>query len=190
LMFGMRPWFANAPPQLGGARVASVIDPISVSRAWALQVLLDAPATRGHPPFAPEWVQHNAPWLARLWGDGPIRSRPLAISQPVLEWSRSDPDGLLAAARHIADKRSIEEDANARRLMQLLTNDPNPKSLRRFYTEELLQARPEALVEAVQILNSHRDEVARALLRYGYTDPNTNGGYLDRDLPNPLLDGN
>jgi hypothetical protein len=186
----MRPWFASEPRQLGGARVASVIDPITVSRAWALQCLLDAPAKRGHEPYAPEWVRQYAPWLARLWGDGPIRSRPLAVSQAVLEWSRSDPDGLLAAARHIADKRSIEEDANARRLMQLLTNDPNPKSLRRFYTEELLQARPEALVEAVQILNSHRDEVARALLRYGYTDPNTNGGYLDRDLPNPLLDGN
>ena len=41
LMFAMRPWYASEPRQLGGARVASVIDPITVSRAWALQVLLD-----------------------------------------------------------------------------------------------------------------------------------------------------
>ena len=34
-----------------GSTVASVIDPITVSRAWAFQVLLDAPATRGHPPL-------------------------------------------------------------------------------------------------------------------------------------------
>ena len=47
----------------------------------------------------------------------------------------------------------------------------------------MLAARPEALVEAVQILNAHRDEVVKIMTRYGYTDPLAIGGYLDRDLP-------
>jgi len=47
----------------------------------------------------------------------------------------------------------------------------------------LLGARPEALVEAVQILNAHRDEIVTIMTRYGYTDPKAIGGYLDRDLP-------
>ena len=40
LLFAMRPFYASEPRQLGGARVASVIDPVAVSRAWALQALL------------------------------------------------------------------------------------------------------------------------------------------------------
>lgn len=190
LLFAMRPWFASEPRQLGGARVASVIDPINVSRSWALQTLLDAPAARVQESSAPEWMRRNVPWLARLWGDGVIRSKPLAVSEEAFEWSRSDPDGLLAAAEYIAAKRSVGKDTNTRRLMRLLTNEPNPRGLRHLYTAELLQARPEALVEAVRILNAHPQEVARVLLRYGYTDPNTNGGYLDRDLPNPKIGGN
>ena len=190
LLFAMRPWFSSQPRQLGGARVASVIDPISVSRAWALQGLLDASAMRDFEPAAPDWVRRNAPWLARFWGDGLIRSYPLAVSQEALDWSRSDPDGLLAAARYIAAKRPLENDTNARRLMQLLTNESNPKGLRHYYAQELLHARPEALVEAIQILNARPDLVARVLTHYGYTDPGTIGGYLDRDLPNPLIDGN
>jgi hypothetical protein len=47
----------------------------------------------------------------------------------------------------------------------------------------VLEARPEALVEGVKILNAHRDEVAAIMTRYGYTDPARLGGYLDRDLP-------
>jgi 4-amino-4-deoxy-L-arabinose transferase-like glycosyltransferase len=190
LLFAMRPWFASEPRQLGGARVASVIDPINVSRAWALQGLLDAPGPKYSEPAAPEWVRRNTPWLARLWGDGLIRSKPLAVSQEAFDWAQSDPDGLLAAARYIAAKRPLEKDTNARRLMQLLTNEPNPKGLRHYYIDELLHARPEALVEAIQILNARPDEIARVMLRYGYTDPNTIGGYLDRDLSNPLIDGN
>jgi hypothetical protein len=190
LLFAMRPWFASEPRQLGRARVASVIDPISVSRAWALQALLDAPAERDFEPAAPGWVRRNAPWLARLWGDGLIRSRPLAVNQEAFDWARSDPDGLLAAARYIAAKRPLERGTNARRLMELLTSEPNPKGLRHYYALELLHARPEALVEAVEILIARPDETARVLLHYGYTDPNTIGGYLDRDLSNPLIDGN
>jgi dolichyl-phosphate-mannose-protein mannosyltransferase len=190
LLFAVRPWFASKPRQLGGSRVASVIDPIGVSRAWALQCLLDGPGVRVSKPPAPEWVRRIAPWLARLWGDGLVESYPLAISQEVLAWSRSDPDGLLAAARYLAAKRPLEADTNALRLAQLLVNEPNPKGPRHYRAEVLLDARPEALVEAIQMLNAHRDEIARVLLRYGYTDPDTIGGYIDRDLSNPLIDGN
>jgi hypothetical protein len=48
--------------------------------------------------------------------------------------------------------------------------------------------RPEALVEAIGMLNAHRDDVVRVMTRYGYIDPRTIGGYLDRDLPNPNID--
>ena len=55
--------------------------------------------------------------------------------------------------------------------------------------KEMLHARPEALVEAIQMLNAHADEIERVLSRYGYTDPRTIGGYLDRDLADSLIDG-
>jgi len=190
LLFAMRPWYTSAPAALGKARVASVIDPINVSRAWGLQGLLDAPGTEDYQRAAPEWVRQNVPWLARLWGDGLSRSRSLAVRQEALDWSRSDPEGLLAAARHIAARKPLENDRNAQRLMSLFTDEPNPRGLRHYYAEELLHARPEGLVEAIQILNAHPAEVERVLLRYGYTDPSTIGGYLDRDLANPLIDTN
>ena len=39
------------------------------------------------------------------------------------------------------------------------------------------------LIEAVEILRTHRDAVVQVMTRYGYTDPEAIGGYLDRDLP-------
>ena len=46
---------------------------MAVSRAWALQVLLDAAdKSRRDPPAAPQWVQRYAPPLGRFWGDGPL----------------------------------------------------------------------------------------------------------------------
>ena len=44
----MRPWYAVQPRQLDGLRVATVADPVAVSRAWALQLLTDA-AAAGRP---------------------------------------------------------------------------------------------------------------------------------------------
>ena len=71
LLFAMRPWYASEPRQLDGARVVSVDDPVAVSRAWALFVMLDAPdRSPRDPPAAPGWVHEYVPWLARLWGDG------------------------------------------------------------------------------------------------------------------------
>jgi hypothetical protein len=60
--------------------------------------------------------------------------------------------------------------------------------MRHYLLQQLLRVRPEAFVEAVQILNAHPDELVHVMNRYGYTDPPTIGGYLDRELPNPYID--
>ena len=170
--------------------------PLAVSRAWALSVLLDAPdRSPPDPPAAPAWVRKHVPWLKRLWGDGLLaefdangrflsrRVARLAVNQQVLAWSRSDPAGLLDAARHLAARRPTDEHQGARRLYALMTDeDPNRPQVRHELVRELFAARPEALVEAVQILNAHRDEVVKVMTRYAYTDPMRLDGYLDRDL--------
>jgi hypothetical protein len=105
------------------------------------------------------------------------------VNAAILEWSRSDSEGLLAAARLLAEKRPLAADPRVRRLYKLLSSDvPDRESIREDLTNQLLVARPEALVEAVRILNAHRDEVVRIMTRYAYTDPLSLGGYLDRDL--------
>jgi hypothetical protein len=197
LMFGMRPWYAVEPRQLDGARVLTVCDPVAVSRAWGLYVLLEGQdASRPDSPASPAWVRMYAPWLARLWGDGLLaefapdgrllrtKVHRLAMNQAVLAWSRSDPEGLLAAARHLAEKRPTQAHAGARRLYALMTDeDPKRPQVRHELVRQLFAGRPEALVEAVKILNAHRDEVVAIMTRYAYTDPMRLGGYLDRDLP-------
>ena len=82
----------------------------------------------------------------------------------------------------MAAKRPNEKDENARRLIDLLTAEPK-LGAKLYLTSQLLKRRPQALVEAVQILNAHRDEVVTAMTRSGYADPQSTGGYLDRDLP-------
>jgi Dolichyl-phosphate-mannose-protein mannosyltransferase len=183
LMFAMRPWYASRPRQLGESQVITVADPATVSRAYALRALLEArdqspPAL----PAAPHWVREFVPWLARLWGDGITKRKPPTLDQTVLNWSRTDPAGLLAAARLVAARRPKEQDENAERLLELITAEPRP-GIKHYLTEHLLSSRPYALVEAVQILNSHRDEVVKVMAQGGYTDPQSIGGYLDRDLP-------
>jgi 4-amino-4-deoxy-L-arabinose transferase-like glycosyltransferase len=185
LLFAMHPWYASAPVQLEGARVATVADPVAVSRAWALQLLLDtADRSPREPAAAPRWVSKYVPWLGRFWGDGLVKVKPLAVNQKILDWSRVDPNGLLAAARILAANRAPQGDRGARRLMELI-GDPNPKSMRARQVEILLSARPEALPEAVGILQAQGDEVVKIMTRYGYTDPEQLGGYLDRDFPAP-----
>jgi len=185
LLFAMRPWLASEPRQLDGAQVAAVADPVAVSRAWALQLLLDAPDLSGRdPPAAPLWVQSYAPWLGRLWGDGLEKPRHLTVNQAILDWSRSDPEGLLAAARRIAANEAVEQDPGAERLLSLLSVKPGPKgpTVRSDLFDQLLEARPRALVEAVQMINGHRDEIVAVMTRYGFTDHRRLGGFLDRDL--------
>ena len=109
----------------------------------------------------------------------------LALNQAILEWSRSDPDSLLAAARKIAANQPIEDDPLSQRLLNLMTTDSKPEGakIRKYLTNEVLRLRPQALVEAVQILNARREDVVKVMTRYGYTDPKSIEGYLDRDLP-------
>ena len=78
----------------------------------------------------------------------------------------------------------MDQDERAGRLFALMTTETNPNGpkVRHDLTEQLLAARPQALVEAVEILNAHREEVEAIMTRYGYTDPKSVGGYLDRDL--------
>ena len=51
LLFAMKPWYESRPRQLHGLRVVTVADPVAVSRAWALELLVDAPS--GGPPEPP-----------------------------------------------------------------------------------------------------------------------------------------
>ncbi len=185
LLFAMGPWYASEPRQLSGARVATVNDPVAASRARALAILLDAPDRRRREPrAAPEWVRTLAPWLGHLWGDDLIRSPRPELNQAILDWSRSDPDGLLAAARLVASKRAITSDELAQRLYTSIAPGANPNwpATRRQLLDQLLLSRPQALVEAVQILNAHRDQVIEVMSNFGYTDPHRLGGSLDRDL--------
>ena len=89
LLFAMRPWYAREPRQLDGLRVATVADPVAVSRAWALELLLDAPDPKPKEP----------PKINRLM-----------VNQRTLDWARTDPQELLAAARSVAAHTGAEED--------------------------------------------------------------------------------
>jgi hypothetical protein len=185
LLYAMRPWYALEPRQLEGLRVTSVADPIGVSRAWALDILLNGPdRSKKPPPSAPLWVQKYVPILGRFWGDGLKTSSRLALNQDVLNWARNDPRGLVEAARIVAGRQGASQAPGARRLIDLITLDPNQETVavRKFYLDRLLKTRPEALVEGARILVDHLDEVTRVMLRYGYTDPGSIGCFLDRDL--------
>ena len=136
-------------------------------------------------------MRQNVPWLARLWGDGLSRSRPLAISSRGSRLVALRSGGASCRrALHRGQAKPLENDSNAQRLMGLLTDEPNPKGLRHYYTKSCCTPGPKAWSKQSRFLNAHPDEVERVLLRYGYTDPGTIGGYLDRDLPNPLIDRN
>jgi 4-amino-4-deoxy-L-arabinose transferase-like glycosyltransferase len=156
LLFQMTPWFASQPIQLDGARVATVADPLAISRAWALHLL----ATGGVDLTSRSAASHRAP-------------RP-RVNQAMLQWAKEEPDALLAAARTIAENRPLDD--NASRLSAILQRSRERYNL-------LLNIRPEALVEAVQMLIRHPEQVRAALLRESFTDPALLGGYLDRDLP-------
>ena len=182
LLFAMRPWYESRPGQLGGLRVASVLDPITVSRAWALQLLLDAPS--GGPPErpgAPGWIRAYVPRLAWFWSDGVPRIGRPSIYAGALDWARRDPEGLRSAARAVAEGRTSGRGA-ARLLAILKRHDPlDPPGARA--SDRLLRSRPRALVEAAEILITRGEDLAAILSHPGYADEATAGGLLDRDLP-------
>jgi hypothetical protein len=179
LLYAMKPWYAIAPRQLDGLRVGTVADPVAVSRAWALWLLTQGPEIRPERPRAPDWVHRLAPFLGRFWGEGLTEAPRVGVYEPVFQWAKQDPDGLLAAARVLAEHHEPGDDSGARRLMALLER-PDLKSAS-YHTRLVLRVRPEALVEAVRILIAHPDAVRKVVTRSLYTDPATIGGTLDRD---------
>jgi hypothetical protein len=182
LLFALTPWYASTPKQLDGLRVATVADPVAVSRAYALALLLDAGAEAPHaPPRVPGWVRRFAPFLGRFWGKGLTKVAPLGVNKDLLAWAKTDPDGLLAAANLLAKQRDPGDDPGARRLWKALTRTEQKP----FFARQLLHARPEALVEAVRIVTARPEAVRAVITRYPYTDPATVGGPLDQDLPRP-----
>ena len=185
LLFAMTPFYARKPRQLDGLRVVTVATPETVSRAWALDAL-----TRGTGPVetarAPGWVRES-PWLRRLgrfWGEGVTKGPPRAVDGRIFEWARSDPDGLRAAARTIAEGGPIEPGSKAARLRAYLDRRFSDRQEDRldWRTSYVLRTDPRTLVEAVEILIKRPDAVRSVLLRAGYTDEATIGGFLDRDV--------
>jgi len=178
LLYAMTPWYALRPRQLDGLRVATVADPVTVSRAWALWLLADSDADRPRPRYlAPGWVRRYAPFLGRFWGEGLSQPRLNGLNEPLFSWARSDPDGLLASARRLARHHEPGDDPGARRLQTILGRHHS-----RSYARVLFAARPEALVDAVRILNTRPEAVRTVLTREPYTDTDVIGGPLDRDL--------
>ncbi len=172
LLFAMKPWWALRPRQLGGLRVATVADPEAHSRAWALQLLLDRRDTsKPPPPRSPEWVRTYLKPLARLWGDGLTPSGRLGVQPDLLNWAKSDPEGLRAAGDRIARREPVAGHPGAERLMDLMNRYPDR-------AKTLLRIRPEAVREAVEIAIQRPDALRAILLRYGYTDPDSIGGPL------------
>ena len=154
------PWLASEPRQLDGAQVAAVADPVAVSRAWALQLLLDAADLS--PPTAeaaPRGCSRPCTLAGRFWGDDLKKAHRLTLNQAVLDWSRYRSRG---TARRRPQDRSQQIDRRGprrQRLMELLTAETNPNGRRSaaIYWTSCSHARPQALVEAVQIINDHRD---------------------------------
>jgi hypothetical protein len=182
LLFAMRPWYELRPPQLSNSRVATVASPEAASRAWALQLLTDD-AHRSPPesPRAPAVIRDYLKPLARLWGDGLTRGARLAVHEPSFEWAMQDPQSLRNAARAIANRRTVGDDPDERKLAAILSRYDNPAAKRDFLGT-LLRGRPEALVEAVEILIRKPTEVRRVLTRRGYTELDESGqsnSYLD-----------
>ena len=182
LLFALKPWYRLEPRQLDGARVVTIADPVAVSRAYALWLMLDA--ADDQPPqssSAPSWVRKFAPFLGRLWGEGVTKIHRLTVNEALLDWAKAEPDPFLAGARFIADRHNAGDDAAANRLLRVL--ERYGKRARGDYAAELIRNRPEAIVEAAKIIATHPDAVRTVLTRSNYTDPSLIGGALDRDLP-------
>jgi Dolichyl-phosphate-mannose-protein mannosyltransferase len=185
LLFAMKPLYERAPIQLDNLRVATIVAPEGASRAWALDILTRA---EGPPEStrAPDWVRRS-PWLkpfARFWGEGVTKGPRLGVDERIFTWARSDPEGLRAAARTLAERKPIEPGSNAARLLAYLERkeQDTTKDRLEWRTGILLRNRPEALAEAVDILISRPDAVKAVLLHPGFSEPRIIGGYLDQDV--------
>jgi len=169
MLFVMRPWYVLRPRQLDGLRVAAVADPVAVSRAWALQLLAAGSDSRtASAPGESTW--------------GPTQVLRPAVNEAIFQWARSEPKPLLATAQAVAGGDANPDDPAVKRLLTILRRYDHPNDPWGRFSERLLNARPQALAEAVEILIRRPEAVRAVLTRFGYTDPDTIGGYLDRDL--------
>jgi hypothetical protein len=183
LLFAMKPWFESRPRQLDGLRVASVADPVAVSRAWALELLVSAPSGgRAEAPAAPTWVRDHVPWLASFWGDGVAKVKRPTMDNRCFEWANRDPAGLRSAARQIASGRASLDD-DARRLLAIVKRYDPVETPGRRSSERLLRGRPQALVEAVEVLITRPADLRTVLSRYGYTGQGVIARFLDEGPP-------
>ncbi|WP_422926695.1 glycosyltransferase family 39 protein [Singulisphaera sp. PoT] len=183
LAFALKPWYASEPRQLDGARVASILDPVGVSRAMALWMLLDSREQERQPRVeVPAAVSEYAPWLARFWGQGLERLATKRPNDSIFAWAQNDPSGLRKAAESIAQSHGKDEGQDAQRLLAMLQRFDNPREPGGKFSERLLSARPQAIVEAVDMLIQHPNELRTVLMNQAYTDTATIGGYIDRDL--------
>ena len=188
-LFVMTPWYESRPTQLGGARVLAVMDPSAVSRAWAIQLMCDAPDRSPPPkPNAPAWVRQTSKTLARFWGDGLDRAPALAVNEPIFQWAATEPGTLQQAAAELVARAktgampSLADETlspPARRLLGVISRYDKPEQGRNF-SRILLQSRPEGLAEAAEILTRQGPVIKQVMLRSGYTDPRWIGGPVDQ----------
>ena len=170
-------------PGTRGGRILSLYDPKRVGVSLTLQVLLDVLPGQGVPRApdrkAPAWTRGAFHFLARYWGDDESDTPRLGINETILEWAKSDPDSLRRAARALVTSPKPEATADplARRLLgQIRHLDGSNWS----YSKTVLRGSLASIPEAVEILIKRPEELRRVLLRRGYTDVETIGGYLDR----------
>ncbi len=188
LLFAMKPIYARSPRQLDGLRVVTLDSPEAVSRAWALDLLTHV-ATPSVTLHAPDWVRSSAVLspLGRFWGEGVTQGPILKVDPTIVTWARTDPTGLRAASLTLAEGRVIEAGSPAARLRSFLDrsvfDDPATQAKwRKYWAAPLLQNRPEAIAEAVDILIARPDAVESVLLHPGYRDPFEVGGWLDQGI--------
>ncbi len=178
LLFGMTPKYpeyARQPQQLDGLRVMTVADPDAVSRAMALWLLCHG--TEGQPRVSatssPAWVRSFVPFLGRFWGDGLSRVPTPSINEEIFQLASENPKALRLAIDRITNRQAIYEPIDLRVKSFLDRDDCRPQR------DLILNSRPQALRDAVDILIRRPADLKRVLTHAGYTDPGSVNGYLD-----------
>ena len=136
-------------------------------------------AARSNRPPPPSGCAATSPWLAWLWGEGVPKSKRLNIDKRALEWAHRDPEGLRSAARALASRPTVFDDNAARLLAIVKRHDPFERP-GQLDSERLLRGRPQALVEAIEILIARSGDVA-----HGPAAHSLHGRGHDRRLPRP-----
>ena len=132
-------------------------------------------------PAAPPWVRDYLPWFARFWGDGIPKPKRLNVFRKTLEWAIRDPAGLRKAAHALAS--GSPPDDNAARLLAIVKRHDPLDAPGGLSSERLLRGRPEALIEAVEILINRPSDVRAVMTGFPFTDERSINGFLDKDMP-------